>query len=73
MTFTVHDPLAAIDDPQLSVCAKSPLAAIDETEAAEPVGFDTVTVCAPLVAPVATEPKFSEPGLVVTPLAGYGG
>ena len=73
VTFTVQEPLAAMDDPQLLVCAKSPLVAIEDTAAAEPVGFDTVTVCAALVAPVATEPKFSEPGLVVTLLAGYGG
>ena len=73
VTLTVHEPLAAIDEPQLLVCAKSPLAAIEDTAAAEPVGLDTVTVCAALVAPVATEPKFSAPGLAVTPVAGYGG
>ena len=70
VTLTVQEPLAAIDDPQVLVCAKSPEAAIEETAAAEPVGLETVTVCAALVVPVATEPKFSAPGLAVTLLAG---
>ena len=73
VTLTVHEPFAAIDEPQVLVCAKSPVAAIDETDAAEPVGLATVTVCAALVVPVATEPKFSALGVAVTPVAGYGG
>ena len=73
MTLTVHEPFAAIDEPQVLVWLKSPLAAMDETAAAEPVGLETVTVCAALVVPVATEPKLSALGLAVTPVAGYGG
>ena len=49
VTLTVHEPFAAIDEPQLLVWAKSPLAVMDETAAAEPVGLETVTVCAALV------------------------
>ena len=49
VTLTVHEPFAAIDEPQVLVCEKSPVVAIDETDAAEPVGLDTVTVCAALV------------------------
>ena len=66
----MHEPFAAIDEPQVLVWLKSPLAEIDETDAAEPVGLETVTVCAALVVPVATEPKFSALGLAVTPVAG---
>src|SRR5450755_3071818 len=69
-TLTVHEPPAAIEEPQVLVWLKSPLTEIDETEAAEPVGLETVTVWAALVAPVATEPKFSALGLAVTPEAG---
>jgi hypothetical protein len=73
VTLTVHEPFAAIDEPQVLVCAKSPLAEIDETEAAELVGLETVTVCAALVVPSACEPKFSALGAAVTVEAGYGG
>jgi hypothetical protein len=73
VTLTVQDAPAAIDDPQLLVWAKSPLLEIEETAAAEPVGLDTVTVCAGLAEPVATEPKFSAVGVTVTPEFGYGG
>jgi hypothetical protein len=69
-TLTVHEPFAAIDEPQVLVWLKSPLAAMDETAAAEPVGLETVTVWAALVVPVTTEPKLSAPGLAVTPEAG---
>ncbi len=62
VTLTVHEPFAAIDEPQVLVWLKSPLAEIEETDAAEPVGLETVTVCAALVEPVATEPKFSALG-----------
>ena len=65
VTLTVHEPFAAIDEPQVLVWAKSPVAAMDETAAAEPVGLATVTVCAALVVPVATEPKVSAVGLAV--------
>src|ERR1017187_348371 len=34
-TLTVHEPFAAIDDPQVLVWVKSPLTEIDETDAAE--------------------------------------
>src|SRR3984885_3818830 len=67
---TVHEPLAAIDEPQVLVWLKSPVTAIDETGAAEPVGLETVTACAALVVPVATEPKLSALGAAVTPVAG---
>ncbi len=66
----MHEPLAAIDEPQVLVWVKSPLTEIDETEAAELVGLETVTVCAALVVPVATEPKLSALGVAVTPVAG---
>jgi hypothetical protein len=69
-TLTVHEPFAAIEDPHVLVCAKSPLAEIDETDAAELVGLETVTVCALLVEPVVTEPKFSALGATVTPELG---
>src|ERR1022692_4070845 len=45
-TLTVHEPFAAIDDPQVLVWGKSPLTEIDETDAAELVGLETVTVWA---------------------------
>src|ERR1700691_3191065 len=67
VTLTVHEPFAAIDEPQLLVSAKPLLAEIDETEAAELVGLETVTACAALVVPVACEPKFSAVGATVTP------
>src|SRR5579859_1455715 len=73
VTLTVQEPFAAIDEPQLFVWAKSPVTEIPDTDAADPVGFDTVTVCAGLVEPVATDPKFSAVGETVTPLFGYGG
>src|ERR1017187_2227722 len=69
-TLTGHEPFAAIEDPHVLVCAKSPLAEIDETDAAELVGLETVTVCAQLVEPVVTEPKFSALGATVTPELG---
>src|SRR3984885_4009798 len=69
-TLTVHEPFAAIDEPQVLVWLKSPVAAMDETAAAEPVGLETVTVWAALVVPVTTEPKLSALGLAVTPEAG---
>src|ERR1035438_156187 len=40
--LTVHEPFAAIDEPQVLVWVKSPLAEIDETDAAELVGLETV-------------------------------
>jgi hypothetical protein len=70
VTLTVHEPPAAIDEPQVFVWAKSPLPEIDDTDAAEPVGLETVTVWAALVEPAATEPKFSAPGATVTPVLG---
>src|ERR1700761_5918956 len=73
VTLPVHEPPAAIDEPQVLVWLKSPVAAIDETDAAEPVGLGTVTVWALLLDPVATEPKFSAVGLTLTPEFGYGG
>jgi hypothetical protein len=73
VTLTVHEPFAGIDEPHVLVWAKSPLADMDETGAAEPVGLETVTVCALLVVPVVTEPKLSAVGATVTPELGYGG
>ena len=73
VTLTVHEPPAAIDEPQVLVWLKSPVAVIDDTAAAEPVGLETVTVWALLLDPVATEPKFSAEGLTLTPELGYGG
>ena len=70
VTLTVQDPFAAIDEPQLLLWVKSPVVAIEETAAAEPVGLETVTVCGALVEPVAAEPKFSALGLAVTPEGG---
>ena len=72
-TLTVHEPFAAIDEPQVLVWLKSPVAAMDETAAAEPVGLETVTVWAALVVPVTTEPKLSALGLAVTPEADRAG
>jgi hypothetical protein len=69
-TLTVHEPFAAIDEPQLLVCEKSPLVAMDETDAAALVGLATVTVCAAVVVPVAAEPKLSALGVVFTPVTG---
>ena len=73
VTLTVHEPFAAIDDPQLLVWAKAPLVAMDETDAAALVGLATVTVCAALVVPVTCGPKVSAVGLAFTPVTGYGG
>ena len=73
VTLTVQDAPAAIDEPQLLVWAKAPVTAIDETGAAALVGLETVTVCAVLVEPVATEPKLSAVGATLTPELGYGG
>jgi hypothetical protein len=73
VTLTVQEPPAAIELPQVFVSAKLPVVAIDETDAAELVGLETVTLCAALVVPVACEPKFSAVGVTVTPEFGYGG
>src|SRR6266700_3434543 len=70
VTLTEQLPFAAIDEPQLLVSAKSPVVEMEETDAAELVGLVTATVCALLVWPVTTEPKFSALGLVCTPDAG---
>ena len=70
VTLTVHEPFAAIDEPQVLVSANWPLAEIDDTEAAELVGLETVTVCAALVVPSACEPKLSAVGATVTPVLG---
>jgi hypothetical protein len=70
VTLTVHEPLAAIDEPQVFDWVKSPLTEIDDTVAAEFVGLETVTVCGSLVVPVTTEPKLSAVGVTVTPVAG---
>src|SRR6185437_14674903 len=61
-TLTVHEPLAAIDEPQVLVWEKSPVTAL--------VGLATVTVCAAVVVPVAAEPKLSAVGLAFTPVTG---
>ncbi len=70
VTLAVHEPFAAIDDPQVLVSAKSPVAAIDETVTAALVGLETVTVCAEVVVPVKAEPKVSELGSAVKPGGG---
>ena len=70
VTVTAQEPLAAMDDPQLLVSAKSPVIEMPETLAAALVGLATVTVWAVLVLPVATEPKFSAEGCAVTPQQG---
>ena len=49
VTLTVQEPPAAIDVPQLLVCAKSPVAATLETDAAAVPVLVTVTVWAALV------------------------
>src|ERR1700743_1283980 len=51
VTLPVHEPPTAIDEPQVLVWLKSPVAAIDETDAAEPVGLETVTVWTLLLDP----------------------
>jgi hypothetical protein len=56
LTLTVHEPPAAMDDPQVLVCVNGPVTLIDETEAALGPGFDTVTDCV-LVDPDATSPN----------------
>ena len=73
VTLTVQDAPAAIELPQVLVSANGAPAAIDETDAAELVGLETVTLCAALVVPTVCEPKFSAVGLTVTPEFGYGG
>jgi hypothetical protein len=49
VTLAVHEPPAAIEEPQLFVSAKGPVTAMDETAAAELVGLSTDTLCAELV------------------------
>jgi hypothetical protein len=56
-TLTVHDPLAAIEVPQVLVSLNGPVAPTDETDIAVLLGLDTVTVCAPLVDPTAWLPN----------------
>jgi hypothetical protein len=67
VTLTVQELFAAIDEPQVLVWAKGPLAVMDETAAAALVELATVTLCAALVVPVNCGPKFSAVGLAVTP------
>jgi hypothetical protein len=69
VTLTEQEPFAGMLVPQVLVWLKSPVAAIEDTAAAEFCGFETVTVCAAEVEPVATPPKFSDPGLAETPSA----
>ena len=63
VTLTVQEALAAIDDPQVLVCEKSPVAATPETDAAAVPVLVTVTVCALLVVPGAWLAKDSDDGL----------
>ncbi len=51
VTLTVQEALAAMDDPQVLVCEKSPVAVTPETDAAALPVLVTVTVCALLVVP----------------------
>ena len=73
VTLTVHEPFAAIDEPQVLVWRTSPLAEIEETAAAEPVGLETVTVCAALVVPVALRAEVQRARAGLHAGGGYGG
>ena len=57
VTLTVQDPPAAMELPQVLVCANCPLMLTEETETALLPGLDTVTVCAVLVVPSVTLPN----------------
>ena len=70
--LTVQDPFAAMEVPQLLVCANGPVTPIDDTDAAVVLGLETVTVCALLVDPTAWFPKDrldgdADSGLLVPP------
>jgi hypothetical protein len=70
ITPTVHELSAAMDERHVFFSTKSPLAEIEDTDTAEPVGLETVADCGALFEPVATEPKFSALGATVTPELG---
>ena len=74
VTLTVHEPFAAIDEPQLLVSAKGPLAVMDETAAAALVGLATVTRLRG-AGRCRSRPsrKSARVGLASTPVTGYGG
>ena len=65
-TVTVHDAPAAIDEPQVFVCEKSPVAATPETVAAAVPVLVTVTACVALVVPTVWLPNVSDDGLAVS-------
>ncbi len=76
VTLTVQDAPAAMLLPQVLLCVKSPDTAMVPTAADAEPPLVTVTVCAALVPPVATDPKPSAFGLtlMLEPLSGrYGG
>src|SRR3984957_12561143 len=73
VTLTVQELFAAIDEPQLLVSAKGPLAVMDETGEAALVGLAAVTVWAALVLPTTVGLNVSAVGLALTPVTGYGG
>src|SRR5260221_6529155 len=66
VTLTVQDAPAARVVPQLLVCAKSPVAENEETDAAVPPVLLTVTACEPLVEPTVWLPKDTLDGFAET-------
>ena len=70
VTLTVHDPLAAIEAPQVLVCVNGPEAASCETETAVLLGLVTVTVCAPLLDPTVWLPNDRLDGEAFSALVG---
>jgi hypothetical protein len=66
VTLTVQLAPAAIDVPQVLVCAKSPLVVTEDTDAAAFPEFDKVTDCAPLVVLTVWLAKVSEPGFALS-------
>jgi hypothetical protein len=69
-TLTVHDPLAAMELPQVLVWLNGPLTLTEETDTALLFGFDTVTVCALLVDPTVVLPNDRLDGDAVSALLG---
>ena len=64
----MHDPLAAIEAPQVLVWPNGPLTASCDTDTALEFGLDTVTVCAGLADPVSVLPKARLDGEAVSAL-----
>jgi hypothetical protein len=72
VTFTAQFAPAAMLDPQLLVCAKSPVIEIDVTLTELVPSFETVTARAALVVPTVCEPKLIAVGVAESPTGGGG-